>query len=84
MIMDEVQLKMLTDTKENQKKNVTMTRRHRSLSKHDKISRSASSKGSERSQKKPPSSSKKRTNSLKLNTDEMKHQRFVNDLKNDM
>ncbi len=75
---------MLTDTKENQTKNVTMTRRHRSISKHDKISRSASSKASERSQKRYPTSSKKRTNSLKLNKDEMKHQSFVNDLKNDM
>jgi len=75
---------MLTDTKENQKKNVTMTRRHRSISKHDKLSQSPSSKASESSQTKYPSSSKKRTNSLKLNKDKMKHQSFVNDLKNDM
>ncbi len=77
---------MLTDTEgeEEEMKKVIKNRKHRSISKQHKLNRSPSSKNTELPKKKHRSPTKKRTNSVKLTKDEIKYQRFVHDLKQDM
>jgi hypothetical protein len=64
---------MLTDAEEENR-----TRKHRSISKRQKLNRSPSSRKKYRS---PP---KKRIDLPKLTKEEVKYQRFLNGLKKDM
>ena len=65
------------DDEEEEIQRETQSRKHHSTSKQRRLNRSPSLK-------KHRSPTKKRTDSIKLNRDEIKYQRFVKGLRNDM
>jgi hypothetical protein len=76
---------MLADIKEEQKNKLPKIRKHRSVSKLNKLNRSPSTKITDISRKKHQSPAKKRTHpSSKSTKDERRYQHFVKDLNNDM
>jgi hypothetical protein len=76
---------MLADIEEEQNRKISKTRRHRSISKRNKLNRSPSPKITDLPRSKHRSPTKNRTrHSSKFTKGEKKYQHFVNDLNKDM